>query len=183
MAFATKARCYDAALTRCTTRVALLFNPKTAAPPKYFMPSVQAAASSLGVQADVAPISMSEEIGSVIKAEAAKSGAALIVTPDPFNVANRDPIIAFAARYRVPAIYFNRFFADSGGLMAYGSPFAEFFRQAARYVDRILRGAKTSDLPVQAPTKSELIINLTAARALGLQVPLRLEQLADEIID
>jgi putative tryptophan/tyrosine transport system substrate-binding protein len=91
-----------------TTRVALLFNPKTAAPAKYFMPSVQAAASSLGVQADVAPISNSEEIESIIKAEAAKSGAALIITPDPFNVANRDLIIALAARYRVPAIYFNR---------------------------------------------------------------------------
>jgi len=166
-----------------TTRVAVLFNPKTAAPTKYFMPTVEAAASSLGVQADLSPISKSDEIESVIKAEGVKSGTALIVTPDPFNVANRDIIIALAARYRVPAIYFNRFFAESGGLIVYGSPFAEFYRQAAGYVDRILRGSRPSDLPVQTPTKFELIINLKAAKALGLQVPLRLQQLSDELID
>ena len=90
------------------------------------------------------------------------------MTPDPLNAANRNPIIAAAARYRVPAIYFNRFFADSGGLIVYGSVFAEEFRQAAGYIDRILKGEKPADLPVQAPTKHELIINLKTAKALGL---------------
>jgi putative ABC transport system substrate-binding protein len=98
-------------------------------------------------------------------------------------VANRDLIIGLAARYRVPAIYFNRFFADSGGLVVYGNPFAGFFRQAAGYVDRILKGAKPSELPVQAPTRFELIINLKTAKALGLTVPLIMQMTADEVIE
>jgi putative ABC transport system substrate-binding protein len=166
-----------------TVRIALMFNPETAAPLKYFMPSIQAAASSFAVQASPAPVHTKEEIERVIAPIGLKRGGGLIVTPDPFNVANRDLIIALAARYGVPAIYFNRFFADSGGLMIYGSPFAEFFRQAAGYVDRILKGTKSADLPVQAPTKFEFIINLKTAKALGLSVPLHLQQLADEIIE
>ena len=86
-------------------------------------------------------------------------------------MANRDLIIALAARYGVPTIYFDRFFAESGGLIAYSADFAEEFRQAAGYIDRILKGAKPADLPVQAPTKYELVINLKAAKSLGLNVP------------
>ena len=93
------------------------------------------------------------------------------MTPDPFNVANRNLIITQAARYRVPAIYFNRSFADSGGLIVYGDVFAEQFRRAAEYIDRVLKGAKPADLPVEAPTRFELIINLRTAKALGLPVP------------
>ena len=96
---------------------------------------------------------------------------------------NRDLIIALAARYGVPAIYFNRFFAESGGLIDYSPDFAEPFRQAPEYIDRILKGAKPADLPVQQPTKYELIINLKTAKALGLDVPLHLQQIADEMIE
>ena len=105
------------------------------------------------------------------------------MTPDPFNVANRDLIIAQAARYRVPTIYFNRSFADSGGLIVYGDVFAEQFHRAAEYIDRVLKGAKPADLPVQAPTRFELIINLRTAKALGLTVPPTLLTRADEVIE
>ena len=166
-----------------TMRVALLFNPETAAPPKIFMPSIQAAASSFGVQAIAAPVHAKNEIEGVIAAQAINPGGGLIVTPDPFNAANRDLIIALAARYSVPAIYFNGFFADSGGLIVYGSVFAEEFRQAAGYIDRIIKGEKAADLPVQAPTKYELVINLKTAKALGLTVPPTLLTRADKVIE
>jgi ABC-type uncharacterized transport system substrate-binding protein len=103
--------------------------------------------------------------------------------PAAFSVANRELIIALAARYGVPAIYFNRFFAESGGLIAYSGDYAEQFRQAATYIDRILKGAKPADLPVQNPIKYELLINLKTAKALGLDVPLHLQQIADEVIE
>ena len=170
-------------IARHTVRVALLFNPKTAAPPKIFMPSIQAAASSFAVQASVAPVHAKDEIEGVIAAQAINPGGGLIVTPDPFNAANRDLIIALAARYRVPAIHFNGFFADSGGLIVYGSVFAEEFRQAAGYIHRILKGEKPADLPVQAPTKYELVINLKTAKALGLDVPPSLLARADVVIE
>jgi putative tryptophan/tyrosine transport system substrate-binding protein len=166
-----------------TTRMALLFNPETAAPSRFFMPSVEAAASSFAVQASVAPVRTKEEIEDVIAAQAINPGGGIIVTPDPFNVANRDLIIAQAARCRVPAIYFNRSFADSGGLIVYGDVFAEQFRRAAEYIDRVLKGAKPADLPVQAPTRFELIINLRTAKALGLTVPPTLLARADEVIE
>jgi putative ABC transport system substrate-binding protein len=166
-----------------TLRIAVLFNPATAAPPKYFLPSIQAAGSSFAVQVSAAPIHTEDEIEGVIAGLALKRGGGLIVSPDPFNVANRDLIIALAARHGVPAIYFNRSFADSGGLIVYGSPFAEFFQQAAGYVDRILKGTKPSDLPVQAPTEYELVINLKTAKALGLEVPPTLLARADEVIE
>jgi putative ABC transport system substrate-binding protein len=146
-----------------TLRIAVLFNPATAAPPKYFLPSIEAAGSSFAVQVSAAPVHTKDEIKSVV-AGLAQRGGGLIVSPDPFNVANRDLIIAQAASHGVPAIYFNRSFADSGGLIVYGSPFAEFFRQAAAYVDRILKGTKPSDLPVQATTEYELVINLKTVR-------------------
>jgi len=166
-----------------TVSMGLLFNPETAAPPKFFMPSIQAAASSFAVQASAAPVHANDEIESVIAAQARNSSGGLIVTPDPFNAANRELIIGLAARYGVPAIYFNRFFADSGGLIAYGSVVREEFRQAAGYIDRILKDAKPADLPVQAPTKFELVINLRTAKALGLTVPQTLLATADEVIE
>jgi putative tryptophan/tyrosine transport system substrate-binding protein len=166
-----------------TVRMTLLFNPETAPPSRFFMPSVQAAASSLGLEANIAAVHTKEEIEGVVAAQARKPGGGIIVTPDPFNVANRDLIVAQAARYRLPAIYFNRSFADSGGLIAYGDVFAEQFRQAAAYVDRVLRGEKPADLPVQAPTKFELIVNLKAAKALGLTVSPTLLARADEVIE
>jgi putative tryptophan/tyrosine transport system substrate-binding protein len=163
-------------------RVALLFNPETASPLKNFMPSIQTAASSLAIQVSAAPVHRKDGIEGVIAAQVNPSSG-IIVTPDPFNVANRELIIELAARYRVPAIYFNRFFADSGGLIVYGSPFDEEFRQAAGYIDRILKGEKLADLPVQAPTKYELIVNLKTAKTLGYTVPTSLLGRADELIE
>jgi putative tryptophan/tyrosine transport system substrate-binding protein len=165
------------------TRVALLFNPTTSVPIKFYMASIQAAASSFTVQASAAPVHAQDEIEGVIAALAGNLGAGLIVMPDLFNTINRDLIIAWAARYRIPAIYFFRSFADSGGLISYGPDFAEQYPRAADYIDRILKGEKPGDLPIQMPIKVPLIINLRTANALGLDVPLGLLNAADEIIE
>jgi putative ABC transport system substrate-binding protein len=165
------------------TRVALLFNPTTSVPIKFYMASIQAAASSYDVQTSTAPVHAEDEIEGVIGALAGNSDAGLIAMPDLFNTINRDLIIAVAARYRVPAIYFFRSFADSGGLISYGPDFAEQYPQAAEYVDRILKGQKPGDLPIQMPIKVPLVINLKTANALGLNVPLGLLNAADEVIE
>jgi putative tryptophan/tyrosine transport system substrate-binding protein len=166
-----------------TVRVALLSNQATGGPLQLFMPSIEAAASSYGVQVSTAPVHAKDEIEGVIATQARNPGGSLIVMPSTFNVTNRDLIITLAARYGVPAIYFNRLFAKSGGLINYSPDYAEQLRQAPEYIDRILKGAKPADLPVQQPTKYELIINLKAAKALGLDVPLHLQQIADEVIE
>jgi putative tryptophan/tyrosine transport system substrate-binding protein len=167
-----------------TMRVALLFNPATAVPLKTYMPSIQAAASSFAVEVNAAPVHAKDEIEGVIAAQARDPGGGLIVMPDSFNTTNREQIILLAARYGVPAIYYNpAVYAESGGLMIYGSNFAEQFPQAAGYIDRILKGAKPADLPVQAPTKFDLVINLKTAKALGLDVQPALLARADKIIE
>jgi len=153
-----------------TERVALPFNPATVVALNSFMSSVQTAASSIAVQANAAPVHAKEEIEGVIAAQARTPGGGLIVMPDPFNTSNRDLIIALAARYGVPAIYNVTFYAKSGGLIAYGADRTESFRQAAGYIDRILKGAKAAELPIQQPTKYELVVNLKTAKALGLDV-------------
>ncbi|MGA7681491.1 MAG: ABC transporter substrate-binding protein [Pseudolabrys sp.] len=166
-----------------TVRAALMFNPTTAVPLKFYMPSVQAAASALGVEVNATPVHAKNEVEGVIAAQARDQGSGLIVMPDPFNAANREYITLLAARYRVPAMYYRREFAEAGGLVAYANDFAEQFPQAATYVDRILKGAKPEDLPVQAPTKFDLIINLKTAKSLGLDVPFGLQQRADALIE
>jgi ABC-type uncharacterized transport system substrate-binding protein len=166
-----------------TVRVALLFNPATSPFLQSYMPSIKAAASSFAVQVSAAPVSGKDKIEGVIAEQAHNPGGGLIVLPDQFNTTNRDPIIALAARYGVPAIYYNRFFPKSGGLIAYGIDFGESYRLTAGYIDRILKGANPADLPVQQPTKYELIINVKTAQALGLGVPLHLQQIADEVIE
>ena len=165
------------------TRVALLFNPATTVPVKFYLSSIEAAASSFSVQTSTAPVHAKDEIEGVIAALAANPGAGLIVMPDLFNTINRDSIIAAAARYRVPAIYFFRSFADSGGLISYGPDFAEQYPRAADYINRILKGEKPGDLPIQMPLKVPLVINLKTAKALGLSVPLGLLNAADELIE
>jgi putative ABC transport system substrate-binding protein len=165
-----------------TAHVALLFNP-TGPPLQFFMPSIQAAASSSKVDVRVAAVSSKDEIEGVIAAQARDPGGGLIVMPNAFNTTNRELIIALANRYRVPAIYFSAYGAQSGGLIGYGSDYAEQARQAAVYVDRILKGTKPTDLPVQAPTKFELVINLKTAKALDLQPSANLLALADEVIE
>jgi putative tryptophan/tyrosine transport system substrate-binding protein len=164
------------------TRVTLLFNP---AGPRlqFFMPSIQTAASSFNVQVNVATIHAKNEIEGVIAGQAHDSGGSLIVMPNAFNTTNRDLIIELAARYHVPAIYFSAYSALSGGLIGYGSDYAEQSRQAAGYIDRILKGTKPADLPVQAPTKFEFVINLKTAKELGLNVPPTLLALADQVVE
>lgn len=166
-----------------TVDVSLLFNPATAASLQLFMPSIQAAASSFAIQVNAVPVHAKDEIEGVIAAQARNPGGGLIVLPDPFNASNRDLTIALAAHYSVPAIYFNRLFADSGGLISFGTDIAEQFRQAASYIYRILKGASLADLPIQEPTKFELSINLRTAKALGLTVPQTLLVAADEVIE
>ena len=166
-----------------TMRMALMFNPATGVPLKNFMPSIQAAASSFAVEVRVAPVHTRDEIEGVFAAQARDPGGGLIVMPGAFNTTNREPIIALAARYRVPTIYYNRFYTESGGLITYGPNYAEQFRQAPDYINRIFKGAKPADLPVQAPTKYELVINLKTAKALDLIVPPLLLSRADEVIE
>jgi ABC-type uncharacterized transport system substrate-binding protein len=167
-----------------TERVALLFNPATTSPIQFYMPSIQAAASSLAVQVNAAPVHAKDEIEGVIAAQSRDGRGGLIVMPDVFNVANRNLITALAARHSVPAIYFNAgFFADTGALITYGDNYTEECRLAAGYIDRFLKGEKAADLPIQLPTKFELVINLKTAKALGLAVPLFLQQNADEVIE
>jgi putative ABC transport system substrate-binding protein len=167
-----------------TERVALLFNPATAMAFQFLMPGFEAAASSFGVQVSEAPVHEKDEIEKVLAAQARTPGGGLIVMPDVFNVKNRDLIIALAARYSIPALYFNpAFFVESGGLIGYNDDYFEEARLAAGYIDRILRGGKVADLPVQAPIKYQLIINLKTAKALGLTVPVTLLATADKVID
>jgi ABC-type uncharacterized transport system substrate-binding protein len=167
-----------------TVRVAILFDPATAATLQLYMPSIESVATSLAIQTSVAPVHAKDEIEGVIAALARDPGGGLIVMPDIFNVVNRDLIIALAAHYAVPTIYFaTTYFAESGGLICYGADLAEGFRQAAGYVDRILKGEKPGDLPIQQPTKFELVINLKTAKALGLTVPSSLLATADEVIE
>jgi putative ABC transport system substrate-binding protein len=166
-----------------TAHVGVLFTAATAPQTEFFMPSIQAAASSLGVEMSAIAVQAKDAIESVIAAQAHNPGGALIVMPDPFNRTNRDQIIALAARYGIPAIYDDRPYAESGGLMTYGADRSEQLREAAAYVDRILKGGKPMDLPVQNPTKFELIINLKAAKALGVDMPPTLLARADEVIE
>ena len=166
-----------------TVRMALLFNPATAVPLQFFMLSIQAAASSLAIQISNAPVQAKDEIEGVVAAQARNPGGGLIVMPDTFNVENRKSIIALAARHGVPAIYYNRIFTESGGLITYGTDFVEQFRQVPEYINRILKGEKPADLPIQAPTKFELVINLKTAKALDLDVPPLLLGRADEVLE
>jgi putative ABC transport system substrate-binding protein len=165
-----------------TRRVSLLFNPTTAPPLEFYMPSIQAASSRFAIRVSVSPVHTKDEIEGVIAAQAHSPGGSLIVMPDAFNATHRELIIALAARYRVPAIYGNNF-AESGGLIFYGADFAESFQLGAGYIDRILKGAKPGDLPIQLPTKFDLAINLKTAKALGLTIPPSLVQRADQVIE
>jgi putative ABC transport system substrate-binding protein len=144
---------------------------------------IQSVASSLGVE--VSPINMRDagEIERGIAAFALKSGGGLIVTSSPIGPIHRDLIVALAARHQLPAVYHERLFVADGGLISYAPDFADQYRQAAGYVDRILKGEKPADLPVQQPTKFELVINLRTAKALGLTVPPTLLARADEVIE
>ena len=164
------------------TRVAVLRDPTIPTGPAQFG-VIQAVAPSLGM--DVVPINVRDvpEIERALAAFARSSNGSLIVTPSGFASVNRDLIITLAARHRLPAVYFGRYFVTSGGLISYGNDIVDQYRRTAGYIDRILKGEKPADLPVQAPTKYELVINLKTAKALGLDVPAMLLARADEVIE
>jgi putative ABC transport system substrate-binding protein len=164
------------------TRVAVLRDPDISAGIGQWG-AIQTAAPTLGL--DVRPLNVRDnaEIERDITAFARSPNSALIVTASALSAVYSDLIIALADRYKLPAVYFLRRFVTQGGLISYGPDIIEQYRQAAGYVDRILRGEKPSDLPVQAPTKYELVINLKTAKALGLDVPATLLARADEVIE
>ena len=164
-------------------RIAMLFNPATAPYFEYYLNPFKAAAPSFAVEAIAAPARDVSELESVIAVQARAPNGGLIAMPDSFLNAHRAEATSLAARYRLPAVYAFRFFTELGGLLSYGNDIVDNYRRAATYVDRILKGAKPSELPVQAPVKFELVINLKTAKALGLDVPLQLQQRADELIE
>jgi putative tryptophan/tyrosine transport system substrate-binding protein len=164
------------------TRVALIANPKTT-PYNYFIRAARTIAPSLALDTIPTPVETSAEIEHSVDSFARVPNGGLLVLPDVMTNANRDLIIALAARYELPAAYFGRFFVAAGGLMSYGVDFVDVFRLAASYVDRILNGAKPADLPVQAPIKYQTVLNLKTANALGLVFPTTLIARADEVIE
>jgi putative ABC transport system substrate-binding protein len=163
-------------------RAAIMFNPHTA-PVSVYMPSFETAARSLKVVPIIAPVHSDVEIETAIIALGREPGGGLVVMPDVFTAAHHLPIMVAAARNNVPAVYPASFFARDGGLLSYGVDPVDHFRRAATYVDRILRGAKPADLPVQFPTKFEMVLNLKTAKALGLAVAPSILVRADEVIE
>jgi putative ABC transport system substrate-binding protein len=164
-------------------RAAIMFNPDTF-PVSVYMPSFETAARSLKVVPIMAPVHSDAEIETAINALGREPGGGLVVMPDIFTNAHRVPIISAAARNNVPAVYSGpSFFARDGGLLSYGPDTVDTFRRAATYVDRILRGAKPAELPVQLPTKFEMVLNLKTAKAIGLTIPESFLLRADEVIE
>jgi putative ABC transport system substrate-binding protein len=164
-------------------RVAVVFNPVTATYSRLFLPTMEAAAASLAVTLIINQVHDMAETERALAAVAAQPNGALMMLPDTFATHNRERIIALAARHRLPAVYQYRLFAIQGGLASYGIDPTDVFRRTATYVDRILNGAKPANLPVQLPTKYELVINLRTAKALGLEIPPTLLARADEVIE
>jgi putative ABC transport system substrate-binding protein len=165
------------------TRVAVIFNPDTAAFGPLYLHSVEAAAPSFSVKPIAAPVHDDTEVEGAMASLGREPGGGLIVVPDAFTTSHRKPIIELAAHHRLPAIYSLSFFAKDGGLLSYGVDILDLYRRAASYVDRILKGVRPVDLPVQQPTKFELIINVKSAKAIGLTVPSALVLRADEVIE
>ena len=164
------------------TRAAVFRNPDIASGPALFG-VIQSVASSLGVEVNALNMRDAPDIERVVAAFARSPNGGLIVTASGPAVLHRDLIITLAARHKLPAVYSERTFVGAGGLISYGSDLIDQYRQAAGYVDRILKGEKPADLPVQAPTKYELVINLKTAKALGLTIPPSVLARADEVIE
>jgi putative ABC transport system substrate-binding protein len=166
-------------------RVGVMFNPETSPQSKFFVRSVEAVAPSLGVETTVVPIRATADIEPAFETFARSPNSGLILTSDTFTAMRQNLIVDMASRYRLPAISSNARFAKDGGLMYYGVAInaADQFRQAAGYVDRILKGAWPADLPIQEPAKFEFVINQKTARTLGLRVPDSIPARADEVIE
>ena len=166
------------------TRIGFMYNPKTApGRGSYFLSSFKSAASFFQVSLIMTPVNDPVEIEGTVTALAREPNSGLVVSNDIFTVRHRELIVSLASQHRVPAIFPFRFFATDGGLIAYGTDLADLFRRSATYVDRILKGENPRQLPIQAPTKFELVINLKTAKALGLEVPPSLLARADEVIE
>jgi putative ABC transport system substrate-binding protein len=163
-------------------RAAIVFNPDTS-PLSTYMPSLETAARSLKVEPIIAPVHSDGDMELAIVTLGREPGGGLFVMPDGFMSVHRASIISAAARNRVPAVYWRSYYARDGGLLSYGPDPVDSYRGAATYVDRILRGAKPGDLPVQFPTKFEMVVNLKTAKALGLTVPQSILLRADEVIE
>jgi len=166
-----------------TTRAAFLFNPRTAPFANYYLNPFKAAAASLGVEAVAATVDSKSDLETVFATQAQSPNTGLVVMPDGFLNVYRTEIVTLAARYRLPAIYPWRFFTELGGLMSYGFDQRDSFLTAATYIDRIMKGEKPADLPVQAPTKYELVINRKTAKMLGLTLAASLAARADDLIE
>jgi putative ABC transport system substrate-binding protein len=167
------------------TNVAQLYNPATVpgSMGTVYAQVLEAAAPAFAITPTTILVRSVDEIENVLSTLARAPNSGLIVPPDPFTTRHRDLVIRLAAAYRLPAVYCYRYFAAAGGLISYGIDTIDEVRRTASYVDRILKGAKPADLPVQQPTKFELVINLKTAKALGLEVPWFLQQRADEVIE
>jgi putative tryptophan/tyrosine transport system substrate-binding protein len=165
------------------TRVALVFNPQSAPFADLFLRPIEAAAPSFSIMLIGAAVRDPADVDRVFETLAREPNGGLMVLPDISMTNYREAIVALAARHHVPAIYPFRFFAASGGLMSYGTDVTEVFWRAAGYVDRILKGTRPGELPIQAPNKYELVVNLKTAKALGLDVPPTLLARADEVIE
>jgi ABC-type uncharacterized transport system substrate-binding protein len=148
-----------------------------------YLRALESAALTMGVQLIAGHVRDAPEIERAIEATASQSNSGLIILPSPLALVNREVIVKLAAQHRLPAVYPFRYFVTSGGLMSYGVDTVEVFRRSASYIDRILKGEQPAALPVQQPTKFELVVNLKAAKALGLDVPWILQQRADEVIE
>jgi putative ABC transport system substrate-binding protein len=164
-------------------RITLLFNPQTAAYYPFFLREFGAGAASLAAEISATPVREGAEIEAAIAALAREPGGGLIAAPDPFLNAHRAVVMASSERHRLPAIFGFRRYVTEGALISYGPDAVDIVRRSASYVDRLLRGEKPADLPVQAPTKYELGINLKTAKTLGLDVPPTLLARADEVIE
>jgi len=164
-------------------RVAFLFNPVTVSYAEIYLNPFKSAAAALGVEAIITPVASTPELESAIAALADTANSGFMVIPGPFMANRSTQITSLAARYRLPAVYPFRYYAELGGLLSYGNDQYDNYRRVAAYVDRILKGDKPGELPVQAPVKFELTVNLKTAKALGLEVPARLLQQADMVIE
>jgi putative ABC transport system substrate-binding protein len=165
-------------------RVAIIFNPDTTpGGGSYYLPAFEAAARSLKAAPIVAPVYNDAEIETVITSLGREPGGGFVVMPGNFMLAHRALVISLAAGNKVPAVYIIRVYVGDGGLLSYGPDIVDIFRRSATYVDRILRGAKPADLPVQLPVKFEMAVNLKTAKALGLTIPQSVLLGADEVIE
>jgi putative ABC transport system substrate-binding protein len=164
-------------------RAAPLYNPQTATYAPLLLRSLLSNAATRGVNIEPAPVQSPDDIDRAISALGDKPDSGLIVLPDGFMASHRDRIIGPATRHGVPAIYPYTFFVREGGLISYGVVLSDLYRRGAEYIDRILQGTKPSNLPVQAPAKFEMALNLKTAKALGLSAPLTLQETADEVIE